>query len=340
MEYYLLKSLAILFKIVKWFFLALLLLIIAGILFQYVHDAGRFEYVKHIMVANEEIIGFVHRYLPTNFGGRDMAHFIALIVAFILMSITSNLEYSYDYKARFHRETHDSKELDEIRKSKVGAEKLAVLDEKMHQVEQSASRKEREALLKEFIAIKKQLETMGRNLAFLSVDVVDSTGMKKDEDPLVIAHDFAEYRKFAESKLNAYGCIKAAWTPDGIMACFNTVEEAVKSGQAMIQGLKEFNDPKRKAMKRDFAIRCGINAGYLLFDDTLPLENISDRVIDIAGDMQKYAKPNTIFVPKNLVKPIQSPHKFSSSSKVVDDLDVYEWQPDSNSQPDPDSNDH
>lgn len=326
MNYYFFKLLAFIFKIAKWCFLAIILITILGILLPYAKDVGQHEYIKHIVAADKEINHFVRYYVPTDFAGKDISHFIALIAAFIFMSVMSNFEHSYDYKARFNQVTQRDEKLDRLKESTEGVKKLATLDEKMKKI-QTASRKDREVLLQEFVAIKKQLETIGRNLAFLSVDVVDSTGMKKSEDPIIVAHDFAEYRKFAESKLNSYGCIKSTWTPDGIMACFNTVEEAVKTAQSMITGLKEFNQSDKKAMKRDFIIRCGINAGYLLFDDTLPLESISDRVIDIAGHMQKYAKPNTIFLAKNIIKPIQSPDKFSTIEKVVDDLDVCEWQP-------------
>lgn len=325
-KYCFFKLLAFIFELIKWFFIAIICIVITGILLRQMRETGHFHYVKYIIAADAEVNNFVRYYVPTDFGGRDISRVITLVAAFIFMTIASNFEYSYDYKARFHKLTIRDKKLDKLRETKVGALKLAKLDEKMQKI-QTASRKDREALLQEFVAIKKQLETMGRNLAFLSVDVVDSTGMKHEEDPIIVAHDFAEYRKFAESKLNAYGCIKSTWTPDGIMACFNTVEEAVKTAQAMINGLAEFNRSDKKAMKRDFAIRCGVNAGYLLFDDTLPLEEISDRVIDIAGHMQKHAKPNSIFLAKSIVKPIQSPDKFNSVSEVVDDLDVCEWEP-------------
>lgn len=327
MKYWFFKLLALVFKLVKWFFIVVICITLLGLLMQYATGASRFEYLNHILAADREIDKFVHYYVPTHFWGKDISHFITLIAAFIGMSITSNIEYNYNYKARVDQLAQKDKTLEKLGETEEGAKKLAVLDEKMQKIQMTGSRKDREVLLQEFVAIKKQLETMGRNLAFLSVDVVDSTGMKDAEDPLVVANDFAEYHKFAESKLNAYGCIKSTWTPDGLMACFNTVEEAVKAAQAMINGLKEFNRSEKRAMKRDFVIRCGINAGYLLFDDTLPLEAISDRVIDIAGHMQKYAKSNTIFLAKNIIKPVQSPDKFSSASKIVDDLDVYEWQP-------------
>ena len=51
-----------------------------------------------------------------------------------------------------------------------------------------------------------------------------------------------------------------------------------------------------KSMRRDFVVRCGVNSGFVYFDESMPLEEVSDRVIDIAGHMQKHAKPNTVCV--------------------------------------------
>jgi class 3 adenylate cyclase len=329
MQYYFFKLLALFFTVIRWIFIAIILIVIVGMLAPVIQDANQYAYMRHIVAIDAHMNTLIRQYLPTVFFHRDISHFLLLLLAMIFSSTMSGYAYEFNYKARM---INLKRETDQLRGTASvdgkNTEKLAKLDQTLAKIQSSGGRKEREQLLKEFVSIKRQLETMGRNLAFLSVDVVDSTGMKETEDPIVVSYDFAEYRKFAEGKLNNYGCIKSTWTPDGIMSCFNTVEEAVKAGTSLIEGLVEFNRSV-KAMKHDFAIRCGINAGYLLFDDTLPLEEISDRVIDIAGHMQKYAAPNTIYIAKNVVVPIEAPQKFKSASKVVDDLDVYVWMPDS-----------
>jgi hypothetical protein len=79
-------------------------------------------------------------------------------------------------------------------------------------------------------------------------------------------------------------------------------------------------------MKQDFAVRCGVNAGYVHFDDAAPLETISDRVIDIAGHMQKYAEPNTVAVARKIVEPLRQSDGFSPTDKVVDGYEVSAWR--------------
>ena len=107
---------------------------------------------------------------------------------------------------------------------------------------------------------------MGRELAFLSIDVVGSTAMKEKESAAAAQIDFAEYRKMVEST---------------------------------------------------------------------PLEQVSDRVIDIAGHMQKYAEPNAVAIPKSAIKPLAEPDGFSPTDKVIDGLEVYTWRRSTTAPPPP-----
>ena len=75
-------------------------------------------------------------------------------------------------------------------------------------------------------------------------------------------------------------------------------------------------------MKRDFAVRCGVNAGFVYFDDSVPLEQISDRTIDIAGHMQKHAPPNKILIAKQIIEPVKSKDDFNPTERVVDGFEA------------------
>jgi hypothetical protein len=108
------------------------------------------------------------------------------------------------------------------------------------------------------------------------------------------------------------------------MACFSNIDTAVKAGQGVINSLDHFNR-NVKLMKSEFAVRCGVNSGFLYMDESTPLEQVSDRVIDIAGHMQKYAEPNTVAVPKSAIKPLANAGGFAPTDKVVDGLEVYSW---------------
>src|SRR4030095_3512961 len=106
------------------------------------------------------------------------------------------------------------------------------------------------------------------------------------------------------------------WTPDGVMACFAHVEDACQSGKDVIKSLKVFNS-EVKLSKADFSVRCGVNAGLVYFDDSTPLERISDRVIDVAGHMQKNAEPNTVLVARKILEPLRALGGGSQTQHVI-----------------------
>lgn len=74
-------------------------------------------------------------------------------------------------------------------------------------------------------------------------------------------------------------------------------------------------------------VRCGVNAGYVHFDDATPLEAMSERVIDIAGHMQKIAEPNTVAVARKVIEPLRNPAGFAPTDRVVDGYQVASWRP-------------
>lgn len=183
----------------------------------------------------------------------------------------------------------------------------------------------REELMEMMAQAKKQLESQKRNVSFLSIDVVNSTGMKIGEDPAIAERDFRQYKKVVEKAIADNKGLKAAWTPDGVMICFPCADTAVGAAKQVISDLGPFNRDV-KAMRMDFKVRCGVNAGEVLFDQATPMEEMSDRSIDIAGHMQKYAGVNSIYIGKHVIEGMKAAEGFSPVGKKVDDCDVYEWR--------------
>ncbi|MBW1789344.1 MAG: hypothetical protein JRK53_22460 [Deltaproteobacteria bacterium] len=184
---------------------------------------------------------------------------------------------------------------------------------------------DREKLLEIYARTRRALDDQKRDVSFLSIDVVDSTGMKKGEEQEVAERDFRQYRKFVQKIIEDHGALKAAWTPDGVMICFPTVKDAVKAAKRVIKGLVDFNS-KVKSIQRDFTVRTGINSGSILFDETVPMEEMSDRTIDIAGHMQKYAGPDTIYISKPSMEALDGDYGFTAIDKNIDGREVYAWR--------------
>ena len=298
-------------------------------LFGFFDDAGSYTWVQSLYGGHyylmEQLGEPVQAVLPTRVAGEDRTAWY-LAFAFLVISIVAS---SIGARARRQAEVAPTKRAVEEWKKEMGIEEGSAaareLEEQVEEMERTGA-KSREELLKIFAETKRKLEGMGREFAFLSIDVVGSTEMKEDEDPAAAQYDFGEYRKLVERVFNARGVVKAAWTPDGVMAAFSDVDTAVKAGKDVINSLEHFNR-EVKLMKTDFAVRCGVNAGFVYLDDSVPLEAVSDRAIDIAGHMQKYAEPNTVAVAKKIAEPLADRAGFVNTIRVVDGYEVFAWRP-------------
>jgi class 3 adenylate cyclase len=289
----------------------------------YLDNAKSFWFVRSLMSADQVIQQAVRENVPTKISGKDMTRWFTVIGFFFLSGMFTRIADRSRDKSEYYKFKHNVDTWKQQMHLSDSAVVLTPLNEKLEQLK-TAKKKDREELLREFIETKKKLDEMGRDLAFLAIDIVDSTGMKQEEEKAVIEHDFKEYKRFVERTLTVYGCLKTTWTPDGVMSCFTTVDAAVRAAREVINGLDEFNKTV-KIMRRDFVVRCGVNSGFVYFDESMPLEEISDRVIDIAGHMQKHAKPNSVCVAKPTIEPLNDRIGFEPAGRMVDGYEVYEW---------------
>ena len=182
----------------------------------------------------------------------------------------------------------------------------------------------RMSLLRDYAASKQILSQAKKDLAFLSIDVVGSTKMKIGEDQITIEHAFAEYKKFLERIFRECRCWKMAWTPDGVMTCFLTSDEAATAGRRLLVELDWFNRDVHQ-LRTKFHVRCGMNAGEVMFPDEKSMEEISDEVIDVAGHMQKYADHDTLWVSGEVFKRLSDQSGFVRLDQQVDNREVFAW---------------
>ncbi len=315
-----------LIKITSYAFGIIVLIYVIFVLLPFIQDAEKFTFLNQVEKFGKLSTDFLRRYIPTKISGQDVAIYILIIGTLILKSSlrrTSENLFDRSNLVYFKRKYEAWKNQQHIKK---GSAVTNQLDQKLFDLEKAKPR-DREEILKQFIETKKKLDAMGRDLAFLSIDVVDSTKMKVGEEKAFIEHDFKEFKRFVEGVLVGNGALKQAWTPDGVMTCFERVDQAVMAGRQVIIGLEAFNK-NIKAMRNDFAVRCGVNSGFVYYDESLPLEEIADRVIDIAGHFQKHAKPNTIWITKLSIEPLATRDGFQPTTEVVDGYEVYEWKKD------------
>jgi class 3 adenylate cyclase len=279
--------------------------------------------IETFLDIEEALTSFISAIIPIRFFQIDWSPWIIVIMAYFLGKWFSVQKLRYNSKMT---QLEVQTEFDALKRTMNLSGETKVFDPIRQKLEsfKSSDKHGREELLKIFAETKKKLDKMGRDLSFLSIDVVDSTGMKQGEEKALIEYTFREYKKFVEEKLSSHGALKSAWTPDGVMICFPTVDAAVRTARDIIKGLDAFNEHV-KSIKQDIKVRCGINSGYVYFDESVPMEEMSDRVIDIAGHMQKYASPNNIFIAKPAIEPTYESEGFTPASKIVDGYEVYVW---------------
>ena len=182
------------------------------------------------------------------------------------------------------------------------------------------------ALLRKYNESKKVLFQEKKPLAFMSIDVVGSTQMKRGEDKLTVEHAFVEFKKFVERILNSNNCWKSAWTPDGVMCAFRGTPEAVTAGQEVLSGLGWFNSGVHN-LRTPFAVRAGVHYGEVVFPDDKDMVEVSDFTIDVAGHLQKHGAQNTLWVSKEAVDMLSDTSGFKMLEQQVDSHGVFEWAP-------------
>lgn len=252
---------------------------------------------------------FLHTHFPTDFNGRDITGTLLVVAALGLVVLIGDLGESCSKRIEILEGLRDEDSGDLLR----------------HAVKLRSGTLDRAELLQLYAETKKSLEDQKQLLSFLSIDVVDSTGMKVGEDPGVAEHDFRKYKTLVQKAIQLNMAIKSAWTPDGVMICFRGTRDAVKAAQKILADVATFNRAE-KAMKRDFRLRIGINTGEVFTDDAIPMAEMTDRVIDIAGHMQKHGGIDAIAISRHSIEPLLGEFAFQPVDRVVDGCPVYEWR--------------
>jgi class 3 adenylate cyclase len=307
---YLIHALALLLRAAGWLLLALILLFLLTRGLAYFEDAGSYPLTAKLIQAGTSVekpaLDALRRSVPTRFRGTDVAPWMLLVglwLAWFALIETRRAVLGYA--------------INRLPPERPKPAPAAAGDAT------AARTLDREQLLEIYVQTKKSLERQKAWLAFLSLDVVNSTEMKIGEDSSVAERDFRQFRRFIE-RIAAHHALKAAWTPDGAMICFPNLRQAIEAAQSIILGLPEFNR-RTKTIARDFAVRIGINAGEVLYDESVPMEQMSDLVIDLAGHMQKHCSANSICLAQQVLDNPLGSFDFRKTARQVDGLTVCEW---------------
>jgi hypothetical protein len=147
----------------------------------------------------------IAKYIPTKFAGKDRTDWVLLVglllAAGLVGSIRTRIDWAMDRRALRRSAEKWRAELKVPAQSKIAV----ALDAKLQEL-QAGKTLDHQELLRIFAETKRKLDALGRDLAFLSVDIVGSTQMKQNEESAAIQHDFIEYRKMVERVFANAGC--------------------------------------------------------------------------------------------------------------------------------------
>lgn len=153
----------------------------------------------------------------------------------------------------------------------------------------------RSELLEMLFALQRALEGQKQRRAFLSVDVVGSSEMKRGAPELAVEYSFSQFRRWMEDIVQAHGGQVHSTAGDGMMCMFPDDVSAVRAALQLQKGLPQFNAAHNR-LPVPFRIRCGISAGEVAIEEGMPIGHLISPVIDRAAELQKRAEPGDIVV--------------------------------------------
>lgn len=155
---------------------------------------------------------------------------------------------------------------------------------------------ERQQLLHQLVEIQDKLKEAEQHLAFLSADIVGSTQLKTQSDPLAVEFTFTEYHKFVDMVVRKHGGTVHSTAGDGVTCAFPQPAQAFAAGKNLQAGLAEFN-AFRNRIGSPIRLRVGIHTGTVRtpHKDDVRSVNFSE-VIDVAAHIQKHCPVGSVAI--------------------------------------------
>jgi class 3 adenylate cyclase len=158
--------------------------------------------------------------------------------------------------------------------------------------------RKRQELLKQLIELQDELKQHEQVVTFLSVDVVNSTGIKREADPLSAEYSFGEYTQFVTNSGNQFGGVVHSTAGDGVLLAFEHPYPAFQAARRIQAGLPEFNQHRNKT-GIPFSARCGIHTGAVMAAGGDIRSVAFSHVIDMTTHVQRLAPEDGIAVTED-----------------------------------------
>ncbi|HRJ26122.1 MAG TPA: adenylate/guanylate cyclase domain-containing protein [Fimbriimonadaceae bacterium] len=185
---------------------------------------------------------------------------------------------------------------------------------------------ERQELLAQLMEIQDKLHGDKKALTFLSIDMVGSTQMKMESDPLAVEYTFNEYHRYVEAIVRKHGGNIHSTAGDGVTAAFDDVQPAFLAARQIQSGLIELNT-HRNRIQKPIALRIGLHTGEVWgAGDGVERVNFSS-VIDVAAHLQKVCPVGGVAVSDLAARSLQGgPARVGSEEVEVQGVSGRVWR--------------
>jgi CheY-like chemotaxis protein len=182
-----------------------------------------------------------------------------------------------------------------------------------------------ESKLAEYVKLRDELmASRVKVYSFLSVDVIDSVGMKQGVDLLLVQYSFMEYHKYIRENMEKHGGKINSTAGDGVMSFFNSAKDAINAAIDIRNGLLEFNRTRNR-LPRPFRLRLGIHTGSAVIDEEGKMDQMYTEVPDVAGHIQKRAGENEIIISETSYNEIANKADFVALKQKIDRFSVFRF---------------
>ncbi|MGI9482662.1 MAG: adenylate/guanylate cyclase domain-containing protein [Hyphomicrobiales bacterium] len=157
-----------------------------------------------------------------------------------------------------------------------------------------------------------------RQLTVLFCDLVRSSELSRQMDPERMSALLRDYQNCVSGEIARYNGHVAKFMGDGVLAYFgwssaheDDVEQAVRSGLAVISAVQRLTDPAGTQLQS----HVGIATGLVVVGDLVGNEEARERVVtgetpNLAARLQEVANPNSLLVSEVTAKLCRPAHWF------------------------------
>jgi class 3 adenylate cyclase len=161
-----------------------------------------------------------------------------------------------------------------------------------HDKERMIEASDQAAVLSEIARLSHALGMATAEVTCMVVDIVHSTRMKREANPLAVEISFREYTSFVRREVSRKGGAVRSVAGDGIVAEFESPEAAFAAARQIQTLMPEFNRTAN-TLSMPFRLRIGLHSGEVHGD----LAQVSfAEVIDVAAHIEKESPAGGIIV--------------------------------------------